>query len=148
MKILFLIFFLINFEAHATFPTLVVTTFDGKKFDLAAKKNKIIIVNFWAKWCVQCREEMPILDEVYKKYKSRGLEVIALSIDRPKYRDAVKKIAAQFSYPNALFSDAEKNSFDEPNSIPRSYIIKGGEVVKVLDNVYKEDFENALDPLF
>ncbi len=133
-------------------PTLIITTFDGKNFDLKEKRGKVVIINFWAKWCVDCRKEMPILEEIYQKYKLQDLEIIGISIDRKRERQKVLEVSSLLSYSNAMFIDAKETSFEEPNAIPVSYVIdKDGKLItKIIstDNkLIKQDFENALRPL-
>ena len=133
-------------------PTLIITTFDGKNFDLKEKRGKVVIINFWAKWCVDCRKEMPILEEIYQKYKLQDLEIIGISIDRKRERQKVLEVSSLLSYSNAMFIDAKETSFEEPNAIPVSYVIdKDGKLItKITANdskATKEDFENYLKPL-
>src|SRR5690348_11413618 len=63
-------------------PALVVPQLDGKTFDLASERGKVVIVNFWATWCSPCRAEMPLLDSFYQRYRTRGLVLIGVSVDR------------------------------------------------------------------
>ena len=133
-------------------PTLIITTLDGKNFDLKEKRGKVVIVNFWAKWCVDCRKEMVILDEIYREYKSRNLEIIGINIGRKREREKVLEFSSSLSYPNAMFIDAKETSFEEPNAIPVSYVInKDGKLVTKISaddaKLTKQDFENILKPL-
>ena len=133
-------------------PTLIITTLDGKNFDLKEKRGKVVIINFWAKWCIDCRKEMLILNEIYQKYKSPNLEIIGINIDRKSQRQKVLEISSSLSYPNAMLYEAKETSFEEPNAIPLSYIIdKDGKIItKIIANdnkLTKEDFENILKPL-
>jgi peroxiredoxin len=43
--------------------------------------KRAVLLNFWATWCVPCRLEMPTMEQAYRDYKSRGLEILAVSID-------------------------------------------------------------------
>jgi thiol-disulfide isomerase/thioredoxin len=133
-------------------PTLIITTLDGKNFDLKEKLGKVVIINFWAKWCADCRKEMLILDEIYRDYKSRNLEIIGINIGRKRERQKVLEFSSSLSYPNAMFIDAKETSFEEPNAIPVSYVInKDGKLVKKISaddvKLTKQDFENILKPL-
>jgi peroxiredoxin len=55
---------------------------------LSALRGKVVLVDFWATWCIPCRYESPNVRKVYDQYKSAGFEVISVSIDKPE--DAAK----------------------------------------------------------
>jgi thiol-disulfide isomerase/thioredoxin len=134
-------------------PALIITTLDGNNFDLKEKQGKVVIINFWAKWCNSCRKEMLILDEIYNEYKSKGLEIIGISIDRRSQRKKVLEISSSLAYPNAMFFEAKEISFEEPDIIPVNYVIdKNGKLITKIINtdaaeITKQDFENILKPL-
>jgi thiol-disulfide isomerase/thioredoxin len=69
---------------------------------IAREKGKVVLVNFWATWCVPCREEFPDLTRLQKAYESRGLRVIGVSTDFAKETAAVEKFLAEQkpSFPN------------------------------------------------
>src|SRR6267154_2672867 len=62
-------------------PALVARTFSGEPMDLSALRGKVVVLNFWASWCVPCRQEMPALDALYKERGEQGVTVIGLSAD-------------------------------------------------------------------
>lgn len=104
-------------------PALQVTSFSGEPFDLASHRGHVVIVNFWASWCVPCRQEMPELDKYYRDRRSRGLSVIAISVDRPHDLRDARKAAEPFSYAVAMAADAEVDRWPTPGAIPTTYII-------------------------
>ena len=71
-------------------PNIEGTLIDGKPFSLQANKGKVVLVNFWASWCEPCREEMPAIEAFLKKNKSKGLEVLAITVDKPADMQQVK----------------------------------------------------------
>lgn len=62
------------------------TTPDGKQVSLSdyVGKNKAVLIDFWASWCGPCRAEMPNVVEAYSKYKSKGFEIVGISLDEDK----------------------------------------------------------------
>ena len=72
-------------------PKLVVSELDGTSFDLKSQQGKVVLVNFWATWCEPCRQEATILDAFYKAHHGDGLELVGLSMNRPREREAVQK---------------------------------------------------------
>jgi peroxiredoxin/tetratricopeptide (TPR) repeat protein len=62
-------------------PDARFMTIDGRPMVISDLKGKVVIINFWATWCVPCIQEMPSLKRIYDKYRTRGLEVLAVSTD-------------------------------------------------------------------
>jgi len=104
-------------------PALRVASFGGEPFDLAAHRGQVVIINYWASWCVPCRQEMPELDKYYRDRRSRGLAVIAMSVDRAHDLRDARKAADPFSYPAALAAGAEVDRWPTPGAIPTTYIV-------------------------
>jgi cytochrome c biogenesis protein CcmG, thiol:disulfide interchange protein DsbE len=104
-------------------PALSVTTFAGEPFDLAEHRGQVVIINFWASWCVPCRQEMPELDAYYGAQRGRGLAVIAISVDRKHDLRDARQAAEQFSFPAALLADAQVDRWPAPAAIPMTYVI-------------------------
>jgi peroxiredoxin len=114
-------------------PALVSPTLDGKKFDLAELKGKVVVVHFWATWCAPCREEMPALESVWRQFHGKGLEVLAISVDRPRARADVDQVMHYFTFPAALSSAVTKNELATIENVPVTYVIdKDGKVENIL----------------
>jgi len=133
-------------------PHLVVKPLSGAEFDLSAQTTKVIIVHFWATWCPPCRKEMSILSEIYQQYHARGLELIALSVDRPRELDEVRKAAREWTFAVAMLSDATTNEFGSPASLPMTYIIdQKGFILQIFKSdgteLSKSTLNNLLDTL-
>ncbi|MBU6475960.1 MAG: TlpA family protein disulfide reductase [Alphaproteobacteria bacterium] len=105
-------------------PALVIRDLKGKTFDLQAVRGKWAVVNFWATWCAPCRAEMPVLDAFYRKHRGNDFAMIGLSVDGAHDTDAVKKAAQMVSYPVALFADADKSGFGQPDVLPETVVVR------------------------
>ena len=47
-------------------------------------KGKVLLLDFWATWCAPCKQEMPNVKNVYKKYHKKGFEIVGISLDRSR----------------------------------------------------------------
>lgn len=110
-------------EVGQAAPPLVVRKLDGQSFDLSAQRGQVVLVDFWATWCPPCREEMPVLDAFYRRYRDQGLTVIGVSVDRLHDRADVGKVMQAFSYPAAMMRDATVNGFGTPSALPILYVV-------------------------
>ncbi len=99
-------------------PQFQGTTLKGDKFNLADYKGKVILIDFWASWCIPCREEMPYLMELYRKYKDSDFEIIAVNIDDNP--DNARKFISEL--PGTIHFPVVKDSKQE---IPPQFQIKG-----------------------
>ena len=64
----------------AAMPSLVFETQEGGKVDLNAAPGKVLVLNFWAAWCVPCREELPVLQKFADSMKGKQVEVVLINI--------------------------------------------------------------------
>jgi len=65
-----------------TAPEIILKNIQGKTIKLSSLKGKIVLVDFWASWCVPCRKENPKVLKIYEKYKNQGFEIYGVSVDR------------------------------------------------------------------
>jgi len=133
-------------------PRLVVKTLDGAPFDLSALRGKVVLVNLWATWCPPCHEEMPTLDAFYARYRSQGVELLGLSVDRKRDRKEVLSMAHGLNYPVAFASEAEQNGFGTPSVLPVTYLIGPDGVLRAVflptsGKLSIETLEAAVAPL-
>jgi len=68
----------------ATFPGFDEKDLAGKPLSLASYKGKVVLIDFWATWCMPCRMELPNVLAAYEKYHAQGFEVIGISLDESR----------------------------------------------------------------
>jgi len=97
---------------------------------LSDYKGKIILLNFWATFCVPCRLEMPSLQALSEKYQNDNLEIIAISVDHGREKSVKKWIAKNnLNFPIALEGQNAGNAY-EVSALPVTFIIgKQGQLI-------------------
>lgn len=93
----------------------------GKSWTLRQLAGKVVLVNFWATWCPPCRKEMPDLDALYKRFRGKGLVILAIS-DEDREKVAPFIAAGKFSYPILLDTGRHVNDEFIVQGIPKSFV--------------------------
>jgi len=101
---------------------------DGRK-GLADFRGKVILLNFWATWCPNCREEMPSLEKLWEKFRAKGVVVVAVAVDRRS--EEVETFARRLglTFPILLDTEGTVRRDYEVTALPMTYIIgKDGKI--------------------
>jgi len=127
-------------------PDVELTTPNGKKVSIEKFKGKVLLINFWATWCPPCREEIPMLKEIYKRYRDKGFEILAINMDPENLKDFLKNNPLPF--PVFVISEDVERVFNIPG-LPTSYLVdRDGRIVKIRLGIYRElekDLSNLLE---
>ena len=111
-------------------PEFSLKDLNGAAVDSANYKGKVVLVDFWATWCVPCREEIPHFVEWQKQYGEQGLQVVGLSMDdtMSPVRTYVAEHAMQ--YPVAMADDKTIAAFGGVLGLPVNVLIgRDGKVI-------------------
>jgi len=62
-------------------PNFTLKSLSGKNIKLSELTGNVVLINFWASWCRPCRQEMPLLNAIYNKYKPLGFTVLGVNVE-------------------------------------------------------------------
>lgn len=104
-------------------PDFAVKDFDGKTLDNASTKSTVTILDFWASWCAPCKEELPIYQKLFEKYKPQQVNFMAVSVDRYKEEAEAFMKDEKYDFPVAHDAKTEMAQKFEIEGIPTIVVI-------------------------
>jgi thiol-disulfide isomerase/thioredoxin len=109
---------------------------------LSDLKGQVVLINFWASWCGPCRQEMPILEQLYKKYKAAGFTLLGVNVE-PKSGDAEGFLkSTPVSFPILFDPDSKVSRLYEVSGMPSTVILDRSGKVRYIHHGYKPGEES------
>jgi thiol-disulfide isomerase/thioredoxin len=105
-------------------PAFSVATLDGAVVSSSELRGKVVLVNFWATWCLPCRAEMPLLEGMWKRHGADGFVLVGFSTDRTR-AGAVREFLTKhaITYPVAIVGQNLEGAFGGVRGIPTSFLL-------------------------
>ena len=110
-------------DSLRTAPDLSLADLNGSAIHTADYKNKVVLVNFWAAWCLPCAEEVPQFIALQKKYQGQGLQVIGFSVDDDAQELQSLYRKYQINYPVVPSDIKLANAFGGVLGLPTTFVI-------------------------
>lgn len=133
-------------------PALSLEDLEGKTRDIASHAGRIVVLNFWATWCLPCREEMPLLDDLQERYAGQGVVFIGASTDDAGTRGNIEPFLEEHGisfrvWTGATVQDMER--FGLSTALPATALIdRDGQVAfRLLGPLQREHLVGRLDYL-
>ena len=119
-------------------PTLALKAPDGRPLSMAAMKGHLVLVDFWASWCVPCRISIPALETLYREFHARGLDVLAINVDERR-KDADAFMAGR-QYTMPIIYDPAGNSPRDAGvyGMPTSFLVGRDGKIRFVHRGYSE----------
>lgn len=120
------------FSKGDRFESFTLSDINGQSvvLDSVIADNKYVWVNFWASWCGPCRREMPMMAEVYEKFKDRGFSIVAVNVGEDV--ETVKSYLSGNPVPFTILLDPQSRISSKFNieSLPTSFLIDSAGVIQ------------------
>ncbi len=123
-------------------PGFSLASREGKDVSLDQYKGQVVMLNFWASWCGPCRQEMPLLDSIYKKYNKLGFVMLGVNVE-PDSKAAIDWLKeTPVSFPILFDRDSKVSKLYDVAGMPSTVIIDRTGKVRTLHRGYKPGDEN------
>jgi len=123
-------------------PQFQLNSNNGKPLSLADLKGRIVLVNFWASWCGPCRKEMPLLEQLNRQYRSKGVTLVGVNVepDSAAATDWLK--ATPVSFPILFDVDSKVSKLYQVEGMPNTVILDRKGNVRYIHRGYSAGAEN------
>lgn len=118
-------------------PTFALPSRSGDTVSLDQLKGKVVMLNFWASWCGPCRQEMPLLDQMHKRYSALGFTLVGVNVDANS-KDAEQWLSkTPVSFPVLFDRESKVSAMYDVKAMPSTVFIDRQGNVRYLHKGYK-----------
>lgn len=134
-------FFAVNACADAA-PDFTLPSSTGENVRLAEQRGQVVMLNFWASWCGPCRKEMPLLDEMSKRYSAAGFVLYGVNVeeDNTDAKKLIKELGV--SFPILYDTESKASSLYNVDAMPTTVVIDKKGEIRFVNRGYKAGDEN------
>ena len=112
-----------SYTSRTAIPQFSGSTLDARQLSMTEHRGTVIVLNFWASWCLECRAEMPVLERLQPEFSSRGLAIIGVNARESK--EAVGRYAKELglTFPLVLDPDGKINALYGVIALPTTFVV-------------------------
>jgi Thiol-disulfide isomerase and thioredoxins len=118
-------------------------TRSGENTRLSEHRGEVVMINFWASWCAPCRQEIPLLDELYKQYQPLGFTILGVNVEQDNRKALAMLDDIPVSFPVLFDSQSTVSKLYNVVAMPTSIIIDRDGNMRYLHHGYKPGYEEA-----
>ena len=126
-------------------PDFTLRTMDGPNLRLKEQRGRVVMVNFWATWCGPCRQEMPHLERLHRKYKSAGFVLLGVNVDDDAKKAAEVAAKLGVSFPMLYDTDKAVSKLYDLSTMPSTVLIDRDGKVRHVHRGYLAGVEQNYD---
>lgn len=138
---------LIGGVSHATeplegpAPDFTLKSRDGKNVRLSDLRGQVVMLNFWASWCGPCRQEMPLLDELSKRYSRAGFTLLGVNVEQDSSLGEKYLQDTPVSFPILWDPTSKVSQLYDIDAMPSTVMIDRDGNMRYLHRGYKPGYE-------
>ncbi len=123
-------------------PDFALKSSTGENLRLSEYRGDVVMINFWATWCGPCRQEMPLLDELYTRYERVGFNLLGVNIDDDSRRAMQMIEELGVNFPVLFDASKEVSKLYEVDAMPVTVLVDREGNVRYVHHGYKPGYED------
>jgi peroxiredoxin len=123
-------------------PDFALKSSTGENLRLSEYRGDVVMINFWATWCGPCRQEMPLLDELYNRYQRVGFNLLGVNIDDDSRRAMQMAEELGIDFPVLFDATKEVSRLYEVEAMPVTVLVDREGTVRYVHHGYKPGYED------
>jgi peroxiredoxin len=124
-----------------TAPDFALKSSTGENLRLSEYRGDVVMINFWATWCGPCRQEMPLLDELYNRYQRVGFNLLGVNIDDDSSRAMQMAEELGIDFPVLFDARKEVSRLYDVEAMPVTVLVDREGRVRYVHHGYKPGYE-------
>lgn len=128
-------------SASGPAPDFTLKSKSGKNLRLSEYRGQVVMINFWASWCGPCRQEMPLLEDMYKRYAKLGFTILGVNVDNDPGKANNYLNDVKVSFPILYDTSSSVSKLYNVSAMPTTVLVDKNGNMRFLHMGYKPGYE-------
>ena len=124
-------------------PDFTLKSHNGENLRLSELRGEVVMINFWASWCGPCRQEMPLLEELYSEYQPLGFTILGVNVEEDSSKAKAMLSEIPVSFPVLFDNRSQVSKLYDVVAMPSTILVDRDGNVRYLHHGYKPGYEQT-----
>ncbi len=124
-------------------PDFALKSHNGENLRLSELRGEVVMINFWASWCGPCRQEMPLLEELYSEYQPLGFTILGVNVEEDSSKAKAMLSEIPVSFPVLFDTRSQVSKLYDVVAMPSTVLVDRDGNVRYLHHGYKPGYEQT-----
>ena len=129
--------------SQGTAPDFTLKSNSGENLRLSELRGEVVMINFWASWCGPCRQEMPLLEQLYSEYQPLGFTILGVNVEEDSSKAKALLSDIPVSFPVLFDTQSQVSKLYDVVAMPSTVLVDRDGNVRYLHHGYKPGYEQT-----
>lgn len=123
-------------------PDFTLKSLKGPNLKLSEYRGDVVLINFWASWCAPCRQEMPLLNDLYRRYRDAGFTLLGVNVEEDSAQAAKMARELKLVFPILFDTSNKVSQLYSVEAMPSTILVDRDGNLRFLHQDYKPGYED------